>query len=88
MKRFKSFINEGKYPMWLRLVVGGMVLKIRNLENRIKSEKDEKKKLDLISSQNSMLSYISGLGIGVGSSDKVLLSKLRKGMSFGGGRGK
>tara|TARA_B100000242_G_scaffold290060_1_gene260877 strand:- start:62 stop:328 length:267 start_codon:yes stop_codon:yes gene_type:complete len=88
MKRFKSFINEGKYPMWLRLVVGGMVLKIRNLENRIKSEKDEKKKLDLISSQNSMLSYISGLGIGVGSSDKVLLSKLRKGMSGGGGRGK
>tara|TARA_B100000424_G_C22673250_1_gene369334 strand:+ start:89 stop:355 length:267 start_codon:yes stop_codon:yes gene_type:complete len=88
MKRFKSFINEGKYPMWLRLVVGGMVLKIRNLENRIKSEKDEKKKLDLISSQNSMLSYISGLGIGVGSSDKVLLSKLRKGMSVGGGRGK
>ena len=74
--------------MWLRLVVGGMVLKIRNLENRIKSEKDEKKKLDLISSQNSMLSYISGLGIGVGSSDKVLLSKLRKGMSGGGGRGK
>ena len=43
--------------------------------------------MDLISSQNSMLSYISGLGIGVGSSDKVLLNKLKKGIG-GGGRSK
>lgn len=84
MKRFKTFINEGKYPIWLRLVVGGYVLKIRNLENMIKSESDVKKKMDLISSQNSLLSYISGLGIGVGSSDKVLLNKLRKGIGNGG----
>jgi len=87
MKRFKTFISEGKYPMWLRLVVGGYVIKIRNLENRIRSETDVKKKMDLISSQNSMLSYISGLGIGVGSSDKVLLNKLKKGIG-GGGRSK
>jgi len=87
MKRFKTFISEGKYPMWLRLVVGGYVIKIRNLENRIRSETDIKKKMDLISSQNSMLSYISGLGIGVGSSDKVLLNKLKKGIG-GGGRSK
>ena len=31
MLRFKQFISEGKYPMWLRITVGGLVLQMRDL---------------------------------------------------------
>ena len=79
MMRFKSYsqITEGKYPMWLRVTVGGLVIKIRNLSNQIQNEKDPQKQNKLISQQNNLISYISGLGIGVGSTDNVLLNKIK-----------
>jgi len=82
MKRFKNFLqethlSEGKYPMWLRVTVGGLVIKIRNLSNQIQNEKDPQKQNKLISQQNNLISYISGLGIGVGSTDNVLLNKIK-----------
>ena len=82
MYRFKQFteINEGKYPLWIKFVVGGLVLKMRNLQSRIQSETDPKKQNDLISQQNSILSYISGLGIGVSSNDPQLMNRLKKGL--------
>ena len=85
MYSFKQFIsiNEGKYPLWVRFVVGGMVLKIKNLSQRIQNETDPIKKLDLISQQNNILSYISGLGIGVSSNDNQLLNRLKKGLVGG-----
>ena len=88
MIRFKQFteINEGKYPMWLRVTVGGLVMRIRNLSNQIQNEKDPLKQNNLISQQNSLISYITGLGIGVGSTDQVLLKRLKG--SLGGGRRK
>ena len=76
-------IVEGKYPMWLRVTVGGLVIKIRNLSNQIQNEKDPQKQNKLISQQNTLISYISGLGIGVGSTDNVLLKKI-KGTVVGG----
>ncbi len=80
MLRFKQFISEGKYPMWLRITVGGLVLQMRNLNQQIQSEKDPKKQNQLISQQNTLLSYISGLGIGVSSTDNVLLKRLKGSM--------
>ncbi|MDB3880009.1 hypothetical protein N9315_02725 [Alphaproteobacteria bacterium] len=82
MYRFKQFteINEGKYPMWVKLTVGGLVLQMRNLTNRINTETDPKKQNDLISQQNSILSYIGGLGIGVTSKDPQLLNRMKKGL--------
>ena len=82
MKRFKNFLqethlSEGKYPMWLRVTVGGLVIKIKNLSNQIQNEKDPQKQNKLISQQNNLISYISGLGIGVGSTDNVLLNKIK-----------
>lgn len=88
MLRFKQFISEGKYPMWVRITVGGLVLKMRNLNQQIESEKDPQKQNQLISQQNTLLSYISGLGVGVGSTDSVLLKRLRSGLGGGGGRGR
>ena len=77
MMRFKQFITEGKYPMWVRLTVGTLVLRINNLTKQIEIEEDPIKQNKLISQQNKLLSYISGLGIGVGTEDKVLLQRLK-----------
>ena len=67
--------------MWLRVTVGGLVIKIRNLSNQIQNEKDPRKQNKLISQQNNLISYISGLGIGVGSTDNVLLKRLKGSLS-------
>lgn len=77
MKRFRSFISEGKYPLWLRFTIGGMIIKMKNLQNQIEVETDPIEQNKLISQQNSLLSYIGGLGIGVGSTDKILLKRLK-----------
>ena len=85
---FKQYTQliEGKYPLWLRMTVGGLVMKISNLSTQIQNEKDPQKQIKLISQQNSLISYISGLGIGVGSTDNFLLKRLKG--SLGGGRRK
>ena len=82
MYRFKQFteINEGKYPMWVRFAVGGLVLKMRGLSQQIQNETDPKKQNDLIAQQNNINSYISGLGIGVSSNDNRLLNRMKKGL--------
>jgi len=63
--------------MWLRITVGGLVIRIKNLSKQIENEKDPQKQNNLISQQNTLLSYISGLGIGVGSSDIVLMRRFK-----------
>ena len=40
MKSFRTFITEGKYPMWVRITVGALVLRIRSLSARIENETD------------------------------------------------
>ena len=79
MISFKKFINinEGKYPLWVRFSVGGIVMKIKNLQTQIETEGDVVKQNKLISHQNTLLSYISGLGVGVSSTDNVLLQRLK-----------
>ena len=78
MKTFREFsLSEGKYPMWVKVVVGGIVMKLSNLQSQIETEKDEHKRDVLLSKQNKLLGYISGLGIGVNSNDPKLLTKLR-----------
>ena len=77
MKRFRAFIAEGKYPLWVRVTVGSLVLRIRNLSIRIENETDPVKQNALIAQQNKLLSFMNGLGVGVGSSDTVLLKRLK-----------
>ena len=77
MKSFRTFIAEGNYPMWVRVTVGSLVLRIRNLSSRIENETDPVKQNALIAQQNKLLSYMNGLGVGVGSSDTVLLKRLK-----------
>ena len=77
MIRFRQFISEGKYPIWVRFTVGSLVLRVRNLSVQIQNEKDPVKQNKLISKQNKLLSYINGLGVGVSTSDTVLLKRLK-----------
>lgn len=77
MMRFKQFISEGKYPIWVRLTVGGLVLKTRNLSKSIENEQDPVKQNKMIAQQNKLISYINGLGIAIGTSDKTLLRRIK-----------
>ena len=77
MKRFKAYIAESNYPVWVRVTVGTLVLRIRRLSVLIQNEDDPVTQNKLIAQQNKLLSYINGLGVGVSSSDAVLLKKFK-----------
>ena len=77
MQSFRSFIHEGKYPVWVKLSVGSLILKMKNLTAQIQSEPDPVKQNQLIARQNDLLSYMSGLSIVVGTTDSVLIKKLK-----------
>ena len=69
-------LNEGNYPAWVKVTVGAMVLKVRNLSARIERENDPVKQNRLIAQQNKLLAYVGGLGVAVGTSDRQLMGKL------------
>ena len=77
MKSFRSFIHEGKYPVCVKLSVGSLIMKIKNLSVQIQSEPDPVKQNQLIARQNDLLSYMSGLSIAVGTADRVLMKRLK-----------
>ena len=77
MKTFKSFLNEGSYPLWTKAVTAGLVLKVRNLSNQIERERDPAKQNQLIGQQNKLLSYLNGIGIAVGTKDQQLMTSVR-----------
>ena len=77
MQSFRSFIHEGKYPVWVKLSVGSLILKMKNLTTQIQSEPDPIKQNQLIARQNDLLSYMSGLSIAVGTTDRVLIKRLK-----------
>ena len=77
MMKFKEFLKEGRYPVWVKVVVGGIVMRLANLQSQLESETDTKKRDVLLGRQNKLLGYITGLGIGVNSNDPQLLTKLK-----------
>ena len=77
MKTFKSFLNEGGYPLWTKAVTAGLVLKVRNLSNQIERERDPAKQNQLIGQQNKLLAYLNGIGIAVGTKDQQLMTSVR-----------
>ena len=80
MKTYRQFMTEAQYPNWLRAGVAVMVIKMRNLTQQIENETDPAKQNALIAQQNRLLSYISGLGIGVSTEDSALMMRMRKGI--------
>ena len=77
MKTFKTFLNEGSYPLWTKAVTAGLVLKVRNLSNQIEREPDPMKQNQLIGQQNKLLAYLNGLGIAVSTKDQQLMTSVR-----------
>ena len=73
-------MTEAQYPNWLRAGVAVLVIKMRNLTQQIENETDPAKQNALIAQQNRLLSYISGLGIGVSTEDSALMMRMRKGI--------
>ena len=69
-------LNEGTYPAWVKVNVGAMVLKVRNLSTRIEREPDPVQQNRMIAQQNKLLAYMGGLGVAVSTSDKQLMGKL------------
>ena len=69
-------LSEGTYPAWVKVTVGAMVLKVRNLSTRIQGETDPVKQNRLIAQQNKLLACMGGLGVAVSTSDKQLMGKL------------
>ena len=77
MDEFEQFVNYRKYPVWDRVPIGLLVLKLRNLSNKIQKWRWSHQTKQTISKQNKLLSYTNGLGISVRSSDTVLLKRLK-----------
>ena len=68
-------LNEGTYPAWVKVTVGAMVLKVRNLSARIERENDPVKQNRLIAQQNRLLAYVAGLGVTVNTGDQQLMGR-------------
>ena len=71
-------LTEGRSPMWVKGLVGGIVLRIRSLDQQIAQSKDPIEQNKLISQQNKLISYISGLGIGFSSNDRNTQQRMRQ----------
>ena len=69
-------LNEGTYPAWVKVTVGAMVLKVRNLSARIERENDPVKQNRLIAQQNKLLAAVGGLGLAVSTNDRRLMGRL------------
>lgn len=75
MLTFKQFLAEGGYPAWVKVSVGAMVLRVRNLATQIERETDPVKQNRLLAQQSKLLTYVAGLGVAVSTSDQQLMNK-------------
>jgi hypothetical protein len=55
MMSFKTFLEEGSYPLWTKAVTAGLVLKVRSLSREIEREEDVAKQNELLGQQNKLL---------------------------------
>lgn len=75
MISFKDYllIEQNAYPAWVKTTVLLLTLKIGHLESQIKNEKDVVKKINLLTTQLKLTSYLSSLGIAIDTKDKTLV---------------
>ena len=73
----RSLFLEGRYPFWVRASVATIAVKINALTTAIDKEKNVQRQNYLISQQNKLISYITGLGIAISSTDKVLMRRIK-----------
>ena len=78
MLRFKQYQLIEQSPLWVKGVVLGLIIKLNGLDSQIQSSEDPKEQNKLLSQQNKILSYISGLGISFSSNNKQLQTLLKR----------
>tara|TARA_B100000242_G_scaffold169061_1_gene120958 strand:+ start:352 stop:603 length:252 start_codon:yes stop_codon:yes gene_type:complete len=78
MLKFKQYQLIEQSPLWVKGVVLGLIVKLNTLHNQIQTSDDPKEQNKLISQQNKILSYISGLGISFSSNNKQLQTLLKR----------
>lgn len=78
MMTFMQFVAEGGYPAWVKVSVGAMVLRVRNLAVQIERETDPVKQNRLLAQQSKLLAYIGALGVAVSTSAQQLMGKLHQ----------
>ncbi len=78
MLKFKQYQLIEQSPLWVKGVVLGLIIKLNTLHNQIQTSDDPKEQNKLISQQNKILSYISGLGISFSSNNKQLQTLLKR----------
>jgi hypothetical protein len=66
-------IEANQYPPWVKTTVLLLTLKIKSLEAQIKNERDVVNKINLLTTQLKLASYVSSLGIAVDTKDKTLV---------------
>jgi hypothetical protein len=76
MLTFKQFITERAYPAWVKVSVGAMVMRVRNLATQIEREKDLVKQNRLLAQQSKLLAYVAGLGVAVNTGDTQLMARI------------
>ena len=72
-----SQIDEGRFPTWVKVITFGLISKIQSLQNKIDQSDDLSSQIKLLSKQNTNLSYLIGLSIGVDSDDSKLMNRIK-----------
>ena len=84
LDNYEGWLNNKQYqlieqsPLWVKGVVLGLIIKLNSLDSQIQSSEDPKQQNKLLSQQNKILSYISGLGISFSSNNKQLQTLLKR----------
>ena len=78
MLKFKQYQLIEQSPLWVKGVVLGLIVKLNTLHNQIQTTDEPKEQNKLLSQQNKILSYISGLGISFSSNNKQLQTLLKR----------
>ena len=73
-------VTEARYPLWLRVFVVAQLAAINSLNTKIQGETDVLKAVQMLGEQNAKVGVITGLSVAVGTSDKRLLQRLRRGL--------
>ena len=72
-------IDEGKLgrPNWIRALAAAAAIKISNTAKRVKGENDTNKKIDLLSEQIRLASFLSAASIAVDLDDRSLVGRIK-----------
>ena len=80
MKRFEEFQIDDKtgYPSWVRGSTVYLTTRISSLGSELKQTDDINQKIELLSDQLRLISYMLTMSIGIDTEDKTLLNKAKR----------